>query len=140
MKYYSTRTEYNCGIDLHSRQMYICLMDKEGKILVHRNVRGNDFDYFLKIVEPYRHDLTVCCECTFNWYWLADACEAADIEFVLGHALYMKAVHGGKTKNDRIDCEKIAHLLRSNLIPPAYVYPAEKRPLRALLRRRSYCV
>ncbi|MGB7546113.1 MAG: IS110 family transposase [Terracidiphilus sp.] len=41
-----------------------------------------------------------------------------------------------KNKNDRIDSEKIAHLLRTNLIPPAYVYPAEKRPLRALLRQR----
>ena len=140
MKYYTTTTEYNGGIDLHARQMYICLMNKEGKILVHRNVRRNDFPYFMKIVEPYLHDLTVCCECTFNWYWLADACAEADIEFVLGHALYMKAVHGGKTKNDRIDSEKIAHLLRSNLIPPAYVYPAQKRPVRMLLRRRTYFV
>src|SRR5204863_7376409 len=47
---------------------------------------------------------------------------------------------GGKNKNDRIDSEKIAHLLRTNLIPPAYVYPAAKRPLRALLRQRLYFV
>jgi transposase len=55
---------------------------------------------------------------------------------VLAHALYLKAIHGGKNKNDRIDSEKITHLLRTNLIPPAYVYPAAKRPLRALLRQR----
>jgi transposase len=72
----------------------------------------------------------------FGWYWLADACKAAGLHFVLAHALYLKAIHGGKNKNDRIDSEKIAHLLRSNLIPPGYVYPAEKRPLRALLRQR----
>jgi transposase len=72
----------------------------------------------------------------FGWYWLADACQAAGLHFVLAHALYVKAIHGGKNKNDRIDSEKIAHLLRTNLIPPAYVYPAEKRPLRALLRQR----
>src|SRR5208337_4846166 len=47
-----------------------------------------------------------------------------------------RAIHGGKNKNDRIDSEKLCHLLRSNLIPPGYVYPAEKRPLRALLRQR----
>lgn len=58
----------------------------------------------------------------------------------LAHALYLKAIHGGKNKNDRIDSEKIAHLLRSNLIPPAYVYPAAQRPLRALLRQRLYFV
>jgi transposase len=72
----------------------------------------------------------------FGWYWLADACQAAGIPFVLAHALYLKLIHGGKNKNDRIDSEKIAQLLRSNLIPPAYVYPAALRPLRALWRQR----
>ena len=98
MKFYRTTTEYNCGVDLHSRQMYMCLMDREGNKLVHTNVVGNDFDYFLSRVQPYRGDLTVCCECTFNWYWLADACAAADIEFVLAHALYVKAIHGARTR------------------------------------------
>jgi transposase len=136
MKYYTSTTEFNCGIDLHARQMYVCVMDRTGKKLVHTNIRNNDFAYFLKLVAPYRHDLTVCAECMFGWYWLADACADAGLHFVLAHALYLKAIHGGKNKNDRIDSEKIAHLLRSNLIPPSYVYPAEKRPLRALLRQR----
>jgi transposase len=136
MKYYTTTTEYNCGIDLHARQMYACVMDRQGKILLHTNIEGNDFEYFLKRVAPWRHDLTVACECTFNWYWLADACAAAGIKFVLVHALYAAHIHGGKNKNDRIDSEKLAHLLRSNLIPPAYLYPAQKRPIRSLLRQR----
>jgi transposase len=136
VKYYCTTTDFNCGIDLHARQMYVCLMDRQGRKLVHCNVRNNDFEFFLKLVRPYRQSLTVCCECMFGWYWLADACEQAGLTFVLAHALYLKAIHGGKNKNDRIDSEKIAHLLRSNLIPPAYVYPAQRRPLRALLRQR----
>ncbi len=140
MKYYNSTTQFNCGIDLHARQMYVCVMDRQGKKLVHTNVKDNDFDYFLKLVTPYKHDLTVCCECMFGWYWLADACQAAGLTFVLAHALYVKAIHGGKNKNDRIDSEKLTHLLRSNLIPPAYVYPAEKRPLRALLRQRIFYV
>jgi transposase len=140
MKYYTSSTEYNCGIDLHARQMYVCVMDRQGKKLVHTNIRNNDFDFFLKLVAPYKHDLTVCCECMFGWYWLADACQAAHLTFVLAHALYLKAIHGGKNKNDRIDSEKLTHLLRSNLIPPSYVYPADKRPLRALLRQRLFFV
>jgi len=136
MQYYTTTTEFNCGIDLHARQMYVCLMDRTGKKLVHTNLLGNDFDRFLRLVEPYRHDLTVVAECTFNWYWLADACQKAGLTFVLAHALYLKAIHGGKNKNDRIDSEKLAHLLRANLIPPSYVYPSQKRPVRALLRQR----
>ena len=136
MKYYKTTTEYNCGIDLHTKQMYICVMDRLGNKLVHKNVKGNDFAFFLKLVAPYVHDLTVVCECCYNWYWLADACMDADIEFVLAHALYLKHIHGGKNKNDKLDSEKLAHLLRTNLIPPSYVYPRERRPMRGLLRQR----
>src|SRR5437879_5314873 len=66
MKYYTSTTEYNCGIDLHARQMYVCVMDRQGKKLVHTNVKNNDFAFFLKLVQPYRHDLTVCCECMFG--------------------------------------------------------------------------
>src|SRR5436190_5844379 len=136
MKYYTSTTEFNCGIDLHARQMYVCLMDQKGKKLVHTNIKNNDFAYFLKLIQPYRHDLTVCCECMFGWYWLSDACQRAGLTFVLAHALYLKTIHGGKNKNDRIDSEKLAHLLRTNFIPPAYVYPAALRPLRALWRQR----
>ena len=140
MKYYTSSTEYNCGIDLHARQMYVCVMDRQGKKLVHTNIRDNNFEFFLKLVDPYKHDLTVCCECMFGWYWLADACRAHNLNFVLAHALYLHLIHGGKNKNDRLDSEKITHLLRSNLIPPSYIYPADKRPLRALLRQRIYYV
>ena len=135
---HQTETEFNCGIDLHAKSMYICVMNKDGEILVHRNIKHNDFEYFLKVVEPYRHDLTVACECTFNWYWLCDACYDAEIRFVLGHALYMRIIHGTKTKNDKVDSKKIADLLRGNLLPKAYCCSAERRPVRELLRRRIY--
>jgi hypothetical protein len=115
VKYHTSTTEYNCGIDLHARQMYVCVMDRQGKKLVHTNVKDNDFSFFLKLVEPYKHSLTVCCECMFGWYWLADACQQAGLTFALAHALYLRAISGGKNKNDRIDSEKLTHLLRSPL-------------------------
>src|SRR5262249_19049100 len=133
-------TEFNCGIDLHARQMYVCLMDRQGHKLVHTNIRNNDFDHFLKLVSPYRHDLTVCCECMFGWYWLSDACRPANIHFVPAPALYLRLIQGGKNKNDRLDPKNLPPLLRSNLVPPAYVYPADKRPVRALLRQRTFFV
>ena len=136
MKFYQTQTKYNCGIDLHARSMYVCVLDEHSRIRLHQNIRHNDFDFFLKKIQPFRHDLTVTCECLFCWYWLADACAQANIPFVLAHALYVKAIHGGKNKNDRIDSEKLARLLAGNLIPPAYVYPARKRSVRTLLRQR----
>ena len=44
MKYYTSTTQFNCGIDLHARQMYVCVMDREGKKLVHTNIKNNDFE------------------------------------------------------------------------------------------------
>lgn len=139
MRFYTHRHKYYCGIDLHAREMYVCITDAEGAVLVHKNLR-TDPVVFQRTIEPYREDLAVAVECVFVWYWLADLCAQLGITFVLGHALYMKAIHGGKVKNDRIDSEKIAGLLRSGMLPEAYAYPAEMRSTRDLLRRRLYLV
>jgi len=119
--------------------MYVCITDGSGKILVHKNLRANP-DSLVDVIGPYCEDLVVAVEYVFVWYWIADLCEQLDVKFVLGHALHMKAIHGGKVKNDRIDSEKIAHLLRSGMLPEAYAYPEEKRSTRDLLRRRMYLV
>ena len=95
---------------------------------------------FEAAVAAYRKDLVVAVECVFCWYWIADLCAAQGIPFVLGHALYMKAIHGAKAKNDKIDSKKTAALLRGGLIPQAYVYPPEMRATRDLLRRRLHFV
>jgi transposase len=115
--------------------MYMCILDQAGAIVLHRNMRA-DPESFLKAIAPFRQDIGVAVECIFTWYWLADLCAGAGITFVLGHALYMKAIHGGKAKNDKIDAYKIAALLRGGMIPQAYVYPQEMRSTRDLLRRR----
>jgi transposase len=117
--------------------MYVCILDAAGTIVVHKDL-GADPESFLRVVAPYRDDLVVAVECIFTWYWLADLCAHEGIRFVLGHALYMKAIHGGKAKNDKIDSHKIAVLLRGGMLPQAYVYPAEMRATRDLLRRRCH--
>jgi len=99
-----------------------------------------DKQLLLKTLTPYRPDVVVAVECLFAWYWFADLCRDEKIPFVLGHALYMKAIHGGKAKNDDIDAEKIARLLKGGNIPVAYVYPKGLRETRDLLRRRMYLV
>jgi transposase len=139
MRFYSKPHQHWCGIDLHAKTMYICMLDREGKVLVHQNLPSSP-EAFLEAIAPYRDDLVVAVECIFTWYWLADLCAKEGITFVLGHALYMKAIHGGKAKNDRIDALKIATLLRGGMLPQAYVYPAGMRATRDLLRRRLHLV
>jgi transposase len=135
MRFYSKQHKFYCGIDLHARTMYLCVLNQDGEVLLHRDMKAAPGP-FLQAIAPYREDVVVCVECIFTWYWLADLCTHEGIPFVLGHALYMKAIHGGKAKNDRIDAHKIAVLLRGGMIPQAYVYPAEMRATRDLLRRR----
>lgn len=137
MRFYTQQHQFYCGIDLHARSMYVCILNQDGEILLHRNMKTSP-ETFRKAIAPYREDLVVAVECLFTWYWLADLCAQEHIPFVLGHALYMKAIHGGKAKNDTIDSHKIAVLLRGGMLPKAYVYPAEMRATRDLLRRRLH--
>ena len=139
MRFYNTQHAFYCGIDLHARSMFTHILDQAGKTVFERDLPAGP-DAFLEACSPFRQGLVVGCECMFAWYWLADLCEDHDIPFVLGHALYMKASHGGKAKNERIDAGKIAGLLRGGMFPLAYVYPRAKRETRDLRRRRCHFV
>jgi transposase len=137
MRFYTKQHKFYCGIDLHARTMYLCVLNQDGEVLLHRNMHAAP-EPFLEAIAPYREDLVVCVECLFTWYWLADLCARDGLPFVLGQALYMKAIHGGKAKHDKIDAQKIAVLLRGGMLPQAYVYPTKMRATRDLLRRRVH--
>jgi transposase len=117
--------------------MDLCILNQVGETLVHRHMPAAP-EPFLKTIAPYREDVVVCVECLFTWYGLADLWAQEGIPFVLGHALDMKAIHGGKAKHDKIDSQKMAALLRGGRLPQAYVYPAAMRATRDLLRRRMH--
>ncbi|MGE4546122.1 MAG: IS110 family transposase [Pedobacter sp.] len=137
MKFYTKAHRFYCGVDLHADAMYVCILDASGEVVVHKNIPTRP-KAFLRLIKAYRKGLVVGCECMFTWYWLADLCAEEGIDFVLGHALYMRAIHGGKAKNDKIDSYKIAVLLRGGSFPLSYVYPKEMRATRDLLRRRNH--
>lgn len=139
MRFYGKTHKHTCGIDLHARSMYVCVIDAQDQIVLHRDLR-TDPAALLDALAPFREDLVLGVECMFTWYWLADLCTREEIPFVLGHALYMGAIHGSKSKNDRVDALKIAKLLRGGMFPMAYVYPRPMRATRDLLRRRLHLV
>ena len=58
MRYAQINSKYVCGIDLHAREMYACVMNKQGEILFHRNMR-TDFDQFKQKMQPFLPDLAV---------------------------------------------------------------------------------
>jgi transposase len=139
MRFYNHPHRFYAGGDLHARSLFLHILDDQGQTRFEKNLPAGP-EPFLEAIAPFRDSLVVGVECMFAWYWLADLCEAQRIPFVLGHALYMKAIHGGKSKNDLIDAGKIATLLRGGAFPQAYVYPKAMRETRDLLRRRTFLV
>jgi transposase len=139
MNFYNHTHPYYCGIDLHARSLYVCIIDQAGETRVHKEIPANP-EKLKQLLEPFIDNVVVGVECMHCWYWVSDFCETLGVNFILGHALYMKAIHGGKAKNDRIDSYKIACLMRGGNFPLAYVYPKEMRATRDLLRRRMKIV
>jgi transposase len=139
MRFYDGQHAFYAGIDLHARKLHLCVLDASGKVVTDVNIAATP-DAFLAAIAPFRHDLVVGCECMFAWYWLADLCQQEKVRLVVGHAYYMRLIHGAKAKNDRIDANKIARLLRGGNFPLSYVYPRGMRETRDLLRRRTWLV
>jgi hypothetical protein len=98
MRFYTRQHRFYCGVDLHARTMHVCVLDHDGQVVCDKNLACRP-ETFLRAVAPFRDGLVVGVACMFAWYWLADLCHAQHLDFVLGHALYMKAIHGGKAKN-----------------------------------------
>jgi hypothetical protein len=103
--------------------MYVCIVGHDGAILVHRNMKVA-LEPFLKAIAPYRDNLVVAVEGIFTWYWLADRCAQESISCVRGHALYMKAVRGGKAKNDTIDSQSWQHCCAVAYRKPLSILPS----------------
>jgi transposase len=133
---YTNSHQVYCGIDLPARAIYVCLLRHDGETWLHRHLPAAPAP-FLKAVAPARAGLVGAVEGMFTGDWLADLCAQAGLAFVLGHALDMKAIHGGKAKHDTIESHPIATLRRGGMLPLASVYPAEMRGTRDLLRRRT---
>jgi hypothetical protein len=99
--------------------MAVCILHQDGEIMLHRNMQASP-EPLLQALAPYREDVVIAVECVFPWYGRADLCAREGIPCVLGHALSMKAIHGGTAKNDQIDAQKITGLLRGGMLPQTY--------------------
>ena len=78
MRFYTRTHQYYCGIDLHARSMYLCILNAEGEIVMHRNMPARP-EPLIRALTPYRDDVVVAVECIFTWYWLADLCRRENI-------------------------------------------------------------
>jgi transposase len=123
------------GIDLHRNRSQIAVLDRDGEQLLSRRI-VNDPDVFLELLHGLGDDAQIALEATYGWEWLADLLEEAGYELHLAHPLRTKAIAAARVKTDAVDARTLAHLLRADLLPEAYIAPRELRDLRDLLRHR----
>jgi transposase len=129
-----------CGIDLHSNNQVVVILDEKDRVLVERRL-PNELEIVLGVLEPHRQELAgVAVESTFNWYWLVDGLMEADHRVSLVNTSAVQQYEGLKFTDDRHDARWLAHLMRLGILPTGYIYPKEERPIRDLLRQRGRLV
>jgi transposase len=128
------------GIDLHSNNVVIGIMDMDGQRVAQQKLECRLQDV-AKFLAPYKKRLEkVAVESTYNWYWLVDGLQAAGYPVVLANPAKITQYSGLKHADDQNDAFFLAELLRLKILPTGYVYDAELRPVRDLLRRRMSLV
>lgn len=126
-----------CGIDLHSNNHVVVVIDQEDRRLVEKRL-ANSLDRTLSLLAPYRQELAgIAVESTFNWYWLVDGLMDQGYRLHLVNTAAVRQYEGLKHTEDRFDAFHLAHLLRLGILPTGYIYPKERRAVRDLMRRRS---
>jgi len=128
------------GVDLHRKRSHVVALDPAGELLANRRI-DNDPEQFLRVFgELGPEPLQVAFEATYGWGWFADLLADAGISAHMAHPLGTKAIASARVKNDAVDAKTLAHLLRTNLLPEAWIAPPDVREARRLARSRTALV
>jgi transposase len=129
-----------CGIDLHSNNHVICVIDDKDKRIFEQKL-DNHAELTIRALSKYKKRLkAIAVESTFNWYWLVDALMEDGFQVELVNTAKVVQYSGLKRTNDRYDAFHLAHLMRLDILPTGYIYPKTERGLRDLLRKRIQLV
>jgi len=132
--------KFYCGMDLHSNNVVVRVIDEKDKTLYQKKLPC-DLDVILKALEVHQNSIEgIAIESTFNWYWLVDGLEEQGYKIHLVNTAAVKQYEGLKHTDDDTDAFWLAHLLRLGILPTGYIYPKEQRAVRDLARKRSQLV
>src|SRR5262252_5291285 len=130
----------NAGIDLHSNNLVIGVINQEGKRVTHRKL-DCDLQQVSEFLKPLKDRLeSLAVESTFNWYWLVDGLRAQGYPIDLANPAQIEQYSGLKHADDKHDAFHLAELQRLKILPKSHIYDPELRPVRDLLRRRTNLV
>lgn len=126
------------GLDVHLRTCCATAMNERGEILKQEKFANEslEIERFFKDI----NDAKVAIEASYSWMPVYELLESKGYEVKLAHPKETRIIAKAKVKTDKVDSERLAHLLRSDLLPTSYVPPKEIRELRNLVRLRTYLV
>ena len=128
------------GIDLHSNNSYIAVIDTNNNRTFKKKARNN-LSEIIKLLAPFEKQIKgIVVESTYNWYWLVDGLMDNGYKLHLANPSAIKQYEGLKHSDDITDVFHLANLLRLDILPEGYIYPKHERPLRDLLRKRIHLV
>ena len=116
------------GIDLHRRRSQIAIIDEHGELTLQKRIATGREPILELLGDP--ESTHVALEATYGWEWLAELLEDAGFDVHLAHPLRTRAIAAARVKPDAVDARTLAHLLRTGLLPEAYIAPPELRDLR----------
>jgi transposase len=132
--------ELYCGMDLHSSNTVIGIIDEKRNHLIDRKL-PNDPELIRRFLKPYKSDLKgIVVESTYNWYWLADLLQEEDYQVHLSHPVANEQYNGLKHSNDKHEAFWLAELLNLGILKEGYIYPRHVRSVRDVLRKRGHLV
>jgi transposase len=122
------------GVDLHKRVSQIAVLTAGGEVVQHRmdNIPSTMRQFFAQIPAPAQIAIEACG----TWWWLVDLLEQLGHRPVLSHPKQTKAIAAARLKNDRVDAQRLALLLRGDLLPTVWIPPPALREARELVRHR----
>ena len=126
------------GVDYHKKYSYVVVKDREGNVKQRGRV-NNTKEEFRQALKPYQTGKAVL-EATRNWGLIYDWLEEILGDVALAHPLKVRAIAEAKIKTDKISADILCDLLRSNLLPEAYVPNKETRESENTLRQRMFFV
>ena len=125
------------GIDLHRKRSHAAVLDEAGNQVLSRRI-VNDPGTFLSLLAEIGGESNIALEATYGWEWLADLLEEVGYALHLAHPLRTKAIASARVKTDAVDARTLAHLLRADLLPEAYIAPRELRDRPAASPSRAH--
>lgn len=129
-----------CGIDLHSNNSHLGIIDQNDKRLYHKRLPNME-DVILAELAPFKENMSsIVVESTYNWYWLVDSLMDDGYQVHLANPAAMQQYNGLKHIDDKHDAFWLAHMDRLGILPQGYIYPKKQRPVRDLLRKRGHLV